>query len=101
MKYKIFTILVLFFILSTKSFALVSVDITRGNLDPLPTAISDFYLDSKLADNIKNLKLESKIPELIQNNLSRSGLFFALEKNRLFKDQNQLTTNQDLKIGLL
>jgi TolB protein len=80
MKYKIFTILVLFFILSTKSFALVSVDITRGNLDPLPTAISDFYLDSKLADNIKNLKLESKIPELIQNNLSRSGLFFALEK---------------------
>jgi TolB protein len=80
MKYKIFTILALFFILSTKSFALVSVDITRGNLDPLPTAISDFYLDSKLADNIKNLKLESKIPELIQNNLSRSGLFFALEK---------------------
>ncbi len=80
MKYKIFIIFALFFILSTKSFALVSVDITRGNLDPLPTAISDFYLDSKLDDNIKNLKLESKIPELIQNNLSRSGLFFALEK---------------------
>jgi TolB protein len=80
MKYKIFTIFVLFFILTTKSFALVSVDITRGNLDPLPTAISDFYLDSKLDDKIKNLKLESKIPELIQNNLSRSGLFFALEK---------------------
>jgi TolB protein len=80
MKYKIFIIFVLFFILTTKSFALVSVDITRGNLDPLPTAISDFYLDSKLDDKIKNLKLESKIPELIQNNLSRSGLFFALEK---------------------
>ena len=80
MRYKIFKIFVLFFILTTKSFALVSVDITRGNLDPLPTAISDFYLDSKLGDNIKNLKLETKIPELIQNNLTRSGLFFALEK---------------------
>ncbi|MEY4370493.1 MAG: hypothetical protein RIQ48_202, partial [Pseudomonadota bacterium] len=80
MKYKIFKIVTLFFILTTKSFALVSVDITRGNLDPLPIAISDFYLDSKLADNIKKLQLESKIPELIQNNLSRSGLFFALEK---------------------
>ena len=80
MRYKIFTIFILFFILTTKSFALVSVDITRGNLDPLPTAISDFYLDPKLADNIKKLQLESKIPELIQNNLSRSGLFFALEK---------------------
>ncbi|NBZ97804.1 MAG: Tol-Pal system protein TolB, partial [Proteobacteria bacterium] len=80
MKYKIFKIVILFFVLTTKSFALVSVDITRGNLDPLPIAISDFYLDSKLADNIKKLQLESKIPELIQNNLSRSGLFFALEK---------------------
>ncbi|MBT4698688.1 MAG: Tol-Pal system protein TolB [Alphaproteobacteria bacterium] len=80
MKYKIFTIFILFFILTSKSFALVSVDITRGNLDPLPTAISDFYLDPKLGDNIKKLQLESKIPELIQNNLSRSGLFFALEK---------------------
>jgi hypothetical protein len=38
MKYKIFKIVALFFILTTKSFALVSVDITRGNLDPLPIA---------------------------------------------------------------
>ncbi len=88
MKYKIFTILALFFILTAKSFALVSVDITRGNLDPLPTAISDFYLDSKLGDNIKKLQLESKIPELIQNNLSRSGLFFALEKKSLAKSKD-------------
>ena len=101
MKYKIFTIFALFFILTVKSFALVSVDITRGNLDPLPTAISDFYLDSKLNDNIKKLQLESKIPELIKNNLSRSGLFFALEKNLLYKNQNLLIINQDLKIGLL
>jgi TolB protein len=89
MKYKIFIIFTLFFILTTKSFALVSVDITRGNLDPLPTAISDFYLDSKLDDKIKNLKLESKIPELIQNNLSRSGLFFALEKKSFIQRPEQ------------
>jgi len=66
MKYKIFTILALFFILTAKSFALVSVDITRGNLDPLPTAISDFYLDSKLGDNIKKLQLESKRKDLVR-----------------------------------
>ncbi len=64
MKYKIFTILALFFILTAKSFALVSVDITRGNLDPLPTAISDFYLDSKLGDNIKNYNLRVKFLNL-------------------------------------
>ena len=93
MKYKIFTIFVLFFILTVKSFALVSVDITRGNLDPLPTAISDFYLDSKLNDNIKKLQLESKIPELIKNNLSRSGLFFALEK-KSFIQKPELAHNK-------
>ena len=80
MKYKIFKILLLFLFITNKSFAVVSVDITRGNLDPLPIAISDFYLDSKLSDNIKKLQLESKISELIKNNLSKSGLFFSLEK---------------------
>ena len=80
MRQKIFSIFTLLFILTTKSFALVSVDITRGNLDPLPIAVSDFYLDSKLNDNIKKLQLESKISEIIKNNLSRSGLFFPLEK---------------------
>ncbi|MEY4343290.1 MAG: hypothetical protein RL736_1088 [Pseudomonadota bacterium] len=80
MKYKILKILILFLFITNKSFAVVSVDITRGNLDPLPIAISDFYLDSKLSDNIKKLQLESKISELIKNNLSKSGLFFSLEK---------------------
>jgi TolB protein len=80
MKYKILKIFTLLLFITTKSFAAVSVDITRGNLDPLPIAISDFYLDSKLSDNIKKLQLESKISELIKNNLSRSGLFFSLEK---------------------
>ena len=80
MKYKILKIIFIFFLLTQKTFALVSVDITRGNLDPLPIAISNFYLDTTITENIKKLSIENKIPELIQNNLTRSGLFFALEK---------------------
>jgi TolB protein len=80
MKFKILKIFAFLLFLSTKSFAVVSVDITRGNLDPLPISVSDFYLDAKLNDNIKKLQLESKISEIIKNNLSRSGLFFPLEK---------------------
>lgn len=62
--------------------ALVAIDITRGNLDPLPTAISDFYFDDsiKADDSIRKSRLDKKIPELVQNNLQRSGLFFPLEK---------------------
>jgi TolB protein len=80
MKFQILKIFVFILFLTTKSFAVVSVDITRGNLDPLPIAVSDFYLDAKLNDNIKKLQLESKISEIIKSNLSRSGLFFPLEK---------------------
>ena len=72
MKYNILKIFFLFFILTSKSFALVSVDITRGNLDPLPVAISNFYFDVNIDGNLKKTNIENKIPELIQNNLTLS-----------------------------
>ena len=31
-------------------------------------------------NNLKKTNIENKIPELVQNNLTRSGLFFALDK---------------------
>ena len=31
---------------ATKAFSVVTIDITRGNLEPLPTAISNFYIDN-------------------------------------------------------
>ena len=44
---KIFFIF-LFFIISFKNaYSLIKVDITRGNLDPLPIAISPLHVDSK------------------------------------------------------
>ena len=38
-------VLFLFFFFSTKSFALIEVDITRGNLNPLPIAVSPLSID--------------------------------------------------------
>ena len=93
MKYKIFTIFILFFILTTKSFALVSVDITRGNLDPLPTAISDFYLDSKLDDKIKNLKLESKLKDA-EESLSKN--MNEAQYNELLSLKDQIVASKKL-----
>ena len=65
MKYNILKIFFLFFLITSKSFALVSVDITRGNLDPLPVAISNFYFDANIDDNLKKTNIENKIPELM------------------------------------
>ena len=80
-------ILVIFyvFIFNSPSFALVEVDITRGNLDPLPIAISPLYdepgsQEIKQGDKvIKNIGEE--ISKVIEVNLRRSGLFNPLKKD--------------------
>ena len=46
---KIFLILLF---LSSKSFALIEVDITRGNLNPLPVAVSPLYADEDFKEKI-------------------------------------------------
>lgn len=76
-------ILILFFAIffTTKTFAVVTIDITRGNLEPLPTAISNFYVDNpeKFSESLKKLKLEENLPKVIKGNLMRSGLFYVLD----------------------
>ena len=42
-----FTIIFLFIFKTNNAFSLVEVDITRGNLDPLPIAVSPLSLDKK------------------------------------------------------
>ena len=44
---KFFLILLFNFLLINKSYALIEVDITRGNLDPLPIAVSPLHVDIK------------------------------------------------------
>ena len=50
---KLLYIFLLSIFLIEKSFALIEVDITRGNLDPLPIAISPLHVDIK-SENFDN-----------------------------------------------
>ena len=66
-----------------KSFALIEVDITRGNLDPLPIAVSPLHVDVK-SDNYKDLKVKElgeNISEIIEKNFKNTGLFNPLKKD--------------------
>ena len=73
------------FIFNNSAKALVEVDITRGNLDPLPIAVSPLYVESgsidiKQGDKIiKNVGEE--ISKIIEINFKRSGLFNPLKKD--------------------
>ena len=62
MKKIILTCFIILF--TTKSFALIEIDITRGNLNPLPIAVSPLFADE--ASN-KELLKEINIKNLGEN----------------------------------
>ena len=79
---KLFSIIILNFFLFNQSYALIEVDITRGNLDPLPIAVSPLHVDIKSENynDIKVKELGENISEIIENNFKATGLFNPLNK---------------------
>ena len=77
--------LVLFIFLPIKVFALIEIDITRGNLDPLPLAVSPLSIDDKSKKSfekiLKKENIGSEISIIVENNLRTSGLFNPLNKD--------------------
>ena len=80
-----FLILVFAIFLPNKSFALIEVDITRGNLNPLPIAVSSLSSNEQTRSDLKKeLKIEDvglEISKVIENNFIQSGLFNPLSKD--------------------
>ena len=67
---KFFYYFFLIFFLINKSFALIEIDITRGNLDPLPIAVSPLHVDIK-SENFEGIKIKElgeDISKIIENN---------------------------------
>ena len=90
---KIFIIIFCFFITSKNAIALIEVDITRGNLDPLPIAVSPLYVEPDSqemtfgdGESIKNIGIE--ISKVIEGNLKRCGLFNPLNKESFVQKPN-------------
>ena len=79
-------IIALFLILiPINSYALIEVDITRGNLNPLPLAVSPLSIDEKSRKSfekvLKKQNIGSEISNIVENNLRISGLFNPLSKD--------------------
>ncbi len=81
-------LLILFFVifLSKVSHAIIEIDITEGNREPLPIAITEFFHD----DNNELLKndIPNQIRKVIVDDLERSGLFESLDQ-KAFIQQNK------------
>ena len=82
---KLLRTLIVLLLIQFKAYALIEVDITRGNLSPLPVAVSPLASDKKsLAEVEKILKIKdigSEISLVVENNLKQTGLFNPLAKD--------------------
>ncbi len=85
--YSMFRFILIIFIIITPSkvLALIEVDITRGNLNPLPIAVSPLSIDENSRKNFKDIlnkrNIGSEISLIVENNLRVSGLFNPLNKD--------------------
>ncbi len=77
-------IILTFIFFPFNSYSLIKVDITRGNLNPLPLAVSPLAIDNdskKKFEKILNKKnIGSEISLVVEGNLKTSGLFNPLDK---------------------
>ena len=80
---KIFLISLVLLLKTTLAHSLIKVDITRGNLDPLPIAVSPLHVDTK-SESYKDVKIKElgkKISEIIENKFRSTGLFNHLKRD--------------------
>ncbi len=78
-------LLILIIIFPTNSFSLIKVDITRGNLNPLPLAVSALSMDNISKQEFKKILKKDdiglEISKVVENNLKQSGLFNPLSRD--------------------
>ena len=74
---------ILFIFNITRVEALIEIDITRGNLDPLPIAVSPLHVDIKSEpyEGLKIKTLGEDISKVIEKNFKSTGLFNPLKKD--------------------
>ena len=92
----LFRFLLIFLILiPIKSYSLIEVDITRGNLSPLPVAVSPLSIDLKSKDIfekiLKKKDIGSEISKVVESNLRQSGLFNPLNKDAFLQKTKYCT----------
>ena len=85
---KILYILTIFLFKFNFAYSLIEVDITRGNLDPLPIAVSPLHVDVK-SDNYQDVNVKGLgdlISSVVENNFRSTGLFNPLIKMHSYKN---------------
>jgi TolB protein len=70
-------------IVSTLAHAALKIDITQGNIDPMPIAINTFYAEDGSEDPVGN-----SIKAIVERNLNSSGLFRTIDSAAFLEPLN-------------
>lgn len=73
------------FFAASSAHAQLKVDITQGNIDPMPIAIPDF-----VGKDAPSAELGRKISDVVRNDLARSGLFKSLDPKSFISSQSDI-----------
>ncbi|MFC4272951.1 Tol-Pal system beta propeller repeat protein TolB [Sneathiella chungangensis] len=77
--------LVLAIALASVARAELVIDITQGNIEPMPIAVTDFY-----ADNEATAKIGKQMADVIRADLERSGLFVPIDPRAYLQQPKDL-----------
>ena len=72
MKNKIYIAFLIVIFSVKNSFALIEVDITMGNLKPLPIAVSPLHVEVKSSDHFEGIDIGSEISKVVETSNSVS-----------------------------
>ena len=76
------------FCLTTNAIALIEIDITEGNREPLPIAISDFFYDE--ADSLKLNEISNNLSDVVKADLERCGLFASINEDAFIQKNSAM-----------
>tara|TARA_B100000700_G_scaffold290944_1_gene349513 strand:+ start:2645 stop:3973 length:1329 start_codon:yes stop_codon:yes gene_type:complete len=86
---KLFVILVTyFFCASTNSWSMIEIDITEGNREPLPLAITEFFYNDDEQYVLE--EISSNMRTVISADLERSGLFKSINKEAFIQENESM-----------
>ena len=68
-----------YLIIITNAFSLIEIDITEGNREPLPIAVTNFFYTEDTTKDLDQISIE--VSKVISADLERSGLFKSIDQD--------------------
>ena len=85
---RFFFVLVFYSLFISSSWSIIEIDITEGNREPLPIAITEFFYNNIEKETLEDISIN--IRNVISADLERSGLFKSINKEAFIQDNQSM-----------